>query len=210
MKIEEYSFRQLHHNYVLIKDVGDRFHMYNTEFQCIEGDNSLLTYGYIDHSAGLTFEILCFAKKSENGGIELRPGNDNTSFKIRYDGMLGEIEVIPYDIRLMEFQAKVDMIDKGYRGSYELELIRKHTPIDADRDKQFPDDVCAYLIKSGVRSEKIWVRTQTIMDGKVAGVLMNEPHSAAFGLKRGDVVKLVSVPVQGGMVTVIETPDIYG
>lgn len=64
MKIGQYSFRDLHHNYVLIKDVADRFRLYNLEFQCLEGDNSLLTYGYIDHTAGLTFEVLCFAKKT--------------------------------------------------------------------------------------------------------------------------------------------------
>lgn len=209
MKIGQYSFRDLHHNYVLIKDVADRFRLYNLEFQCLEGDNSLLTYGYIDHTAGLTFEVLCFAKKDENGGIQLRPGKDATSFKIRYDGMIGDIEIIPYDIKLAEFQRKVDMINEGYKGSQELELIRKHTPIDNDRDKQFPDDVCAYLFKTGVQTERIWVRTETVIDGKVAGTLINKPHSKEFGLDIGDMVKLVSVPIQGKQVTVIETADIY-
>lgn len=38
---------------------------------------------------------------------------------------------------------------------------------------------------------------------------MNEPFSDAFGLNVGDMVKLVSVPVNGGQITVIETADIY-
>ena len=115
MRIEDYSFRELNHQFVLIKDVADRFRLYNMEFQCLEGDNSLLTYGYIDHEAGLSFEVLCFAKKDENGAIQLRPGNDTVTFKIRYDGMLGDVEVIPYDIKLAQFQKKVDMVNEGYK-----------------------------------------------------------------------------------------------
>ena len=209
MRIEDYSFRELNHKFVLIKDVADRFRLYNMEFQCLEGDNSLLTYGYIDHEAGLSFEILCFAKKDENGSIQLRPGNEKVTFKIRYDGMIGDIEIIPYDIRLAEFQSKIDMINDGYKESEELEMIRKHTPIDRDRDKQFPDDVCAVLIKSDMKPERIWVRTETIVDGKIVGKLINQPFSDAFGLNVGDMVKLVSVPVKGGQITVIETADIY-
>ena len=209
MKIQDYSFRELHHNYVLLKDIASRFRLYNLEFQCVDGDNSLLTYGYIDHSAGLTFEVLCFARKDANGGIQLRPGKDSTSFKIRYDGMLGDVEVIPFDIRLVEFQKKVDRVTAGYSGSSNLELIRKHTPIDNDRNKQFPDDVCAYLFQSGVQTERIWVRTEDIVDGKVVGILINQPRSEKFGLNKGNLVKLVSVPVEGRQVTVIETAEIY-
>lgn len=209
MRIEDYSFRELNHQFVLIKDVADRFRLYNMEFQCLEGDNSLLTYGYIDHEAGLSFEVLCFAKKDENGAIQLRPGNDTVTFKIRYDGMLGDVEVIPYDIKLAQFQKKVDMVNEGYKESKELEMIRKHTPIDGDRDKQFPDDVCALLFKNGVRPEKIWVRTETIIDGKVAGRLINKPFSDGFGLNIGDMVKLISISTDGGTTTVVEIADIY-
>lgn len=205
MRIEDYSFRELNHKFVLIKDVADRFRLYNMVFQCLEGDNSLLTYGYIDHEAGLSFEILCFAKKDENGSIQLRPGNEKVTFKIRYDGMIGDIEIIPYDIRLAEFQSKIDMINDGYKGSDDLEMIRNHTSIDRDRHKQFPDDVCAVLFKSDMKPERIWMRTETIVDGKIVGKLINQSFSDAFGLKVGDMVKLVSVPVNGGHITVIET-----
>lgn len=209
MRIEDYNFRDLHHNYVLIKDVTDRFTLYNLEFQCVEGDNSLLTYGYIDHTAGLTFEVLCFAKKDENGLIQLRPGKESISFKIRYDGVLGDIEIIQPELVASEYQRKVDTINEGYEVNTELEQIRNHTLIDNDRSKQFPDDVCAILFKEGVQTEQIWVRTETIIDGKIAGCLINKPYSDAFGLDIGDMVKLVSVPVQGKYVTVIENTDIY-
>ena len=209
MTINDYSFRDLYHKYILIKNIDRKLNMYNMEFVCHEGDNAILTYGYIDHEAGLTFEVLCFANKNEAGGIELRPGNESVSFKIRSGSIDGDIEIIPYDIRLMEFRDKVDMINDAYAVSKELELIREHTSIDNDRDKQFPDDVRAMLFKNGVQTELIWVRTETIIDGKVAGVLINQPHSDAFGLKLGDMVKLVSIPLETRYATVIETSDIY-
>ena len=44
-KIEDYGFRQLAGNYVLLTNMPmERFRLYNSEFQCLEGDNALLTY----------------------------------------------------------------------------------------------------------------------------------------------------------------------
>ena len=208
-RIEEYSFRELVNHYVLITNVGDRFRLYNMQFQCLEGDNALLTYGYIDHEAGLTFEVLCFANIKPSGHVELRPGNPNTTVKIRYDGMVENIAVVPYDISMAEYADKVRMVKEGYRYSDELEEIRKYEALDGDRDAQFPDDVLTVFIRNGINPEKMWVRTEKIIDGKVAGILLNESYSSAFGVHKGDIVRLVSVPVNNGRMTVADTPDLY-
>ena len=209
-KIEDYGFRQLAGNYVLLTNMPmERFRLYNSEFQCIEGDNALLTYGYIDHEAGLTFEVLCFAKVHPNKKLEFRPGNEKTTFKIRYDGMVGDIAILPYDISMAEYLGKVKMVSEGYNHSEAVSEIRKYEAIDTDRHPQFPDDVCALLFKEGVQMERIWVRTNQIINGKVAGTLLNQPNSPKFGLNRGDVVTLVTVPADGRKFTVVEMPDIY-
>lgn len=209
-KIEDLSFRKLAGNYVLLTNIPmERFQLYNSEFQCLEGDNALLTYGYIDHQASLSFEILCFAKYIPEKRIELRPGNSKISFKIRYDGMVGDVVVLPYDISMAEFHNKVKMVSEGYRYSDDVEEIRKYDLIDSDRHPQFPDDVGALLFKEGVQMEKVWVRTSAIINGKIAGYLLNQPHSSKFDLKRGDMVTLVSVPTKEGRFTVVEIPDIY-
>lgn len=209
-KIQDYNFRQLAGNYVLITNMPmERFRLYNSVFQCLEGDNALLTYGYIDHEAGLSFEVLCFAKVHGNNRIEFRPGNDTTTFKIRYDGMIGDVLTLPYDISMAEYSNKVKMVSEGYDHSDAVKEIRKYEAIDADRHPQFPDDVGALLFKEGVQMEKVWVRTNQIINGKVAGVLLNNPNSPEFGLRRGDVVTLVSISANGRRFTVVETSSIY-
>ena len=209
-KKEDYCFRQLAYNYVLLTDIPrERFRLYNSEFQCLENDNALLTYGYIDHDAGLTFEILCFAKYKSENVVELRPGNPNVSFKIRYDGITSDIEILQYDISMAEYKEKVKMVQNGYRHSDDIEEIRKYEALDLDRHPQFPDDVGALAYKVGYRMERMWVRTEKIVNGKVVGTLLNQPKSDVFGLNRGDFVTLVSVPAKNRRYTMIEPSDLY-
>lgn len=179
--------------------------MYNTEFQCLEGDNALLTYGYVDHEAGLSFEVLCFAKYGPDKHIELRPGNDKTTFKIRYSEMIGDVEILPYDISMHEFYKKVKIVSEGYYYSDQLQAIRMFEAIDADRHPQFPDDVGVLLYKEGLQMERVWVRTSSIENGKIVGTLLNKPHSSGFGLNAGDKVTLVPVPVNGRTYLVIDS-----
>ena len=209
-QINSFSFRQLAGHYVLLTNIPrERLHVYHSEFLHLEGDNALLTYGYIDHNAGLSFEVLCFAKVFENGKLELRPGNESISFKIRYDGMVGDVVILSYDISMAEYSKKVKMISEGYNHSDEVNEIRKFKEIDADRHPQYPDDVKALLFKDGVKTEIVWIRTNKIIDGKIAGILLNQPNSPMFGLNRGDIVTLVLISVDGRKVAVVETPDIY-
>ncbi len=209
-KIEDFGFRQLAGNYILLTNIPmERFRLYNTEFQRLEEDNALLTYGYVDHEAGLSFEVLCYAKYAPGKKIQFRSGNPTISFKIRYDGMKGDIAVLPYDISMSEFQDKVKMVSEGYYYSDDIQEIRKYEALDEDRHPQFPDDVGALLFKTGVQMEKVWVRTSAIINGKVAGYLLNQPRAAEFGLKIGDMVTLVSVPTKERRFIVVETPDIY-
>lgn len=90
MKISEMNFRELAYNYVLFSDVKpEKFGVYSQTFSSEPGDNAVLTYGYIDNQAGLSFEVLCCARKNSDGSIELRDSKDDTSFKIRYGGIEG-------------------------------------------------------------------------------------------------------------------------
>lgn len=209
-RIENYSFRQLADHYVLLTDIPQElFRLLNTEFQCIEGDNALLTYGYIDHEAGLTFEVLCFAKFHPYEQLELRPGNDKTTFKIRYDEMRGNVHIVPYDISMNEFQKKIKIIEEGYYHNEQLKEIRLFEVIDEHRDQQFPDDVSALLYKTGHPMERVWVRTDTIENGKIVGILLNQPNSDVFGFNQGDRVVLVMVLANGRRFLVVEVPDVY-
>lgn len=57
--------------------------------------------------------------------------------------------------------------------------------------------------------ERVWVRTDTIENGKIVGILLNQPNSDAFGFNRGDRVALVMIPANGRRFLVVEVPDVY-
>ena len=58
--------------------------------------------------------------------------------------------------------------------------------------------------------EIIWVRTSRIIDGKIAGYLLNQPNSSEFGVSQGDVIKIVPVHLEDGTVkAVADFPWIY-
>lgn len=208
-KIDEFGFRDLYHQYLLIVADEGWLRSFAPEFQRIEGDNALLVYGYVDHPAGLTFEILCYAKRHPDGGTELRPGNGKVSSKIRYDGVRGLLIPIDYDVKMEEFRGKVTIVNEGYRTSDDMEAIRNYKKLDGSRHPQFPDDIHVYLVVPEVKLEKIWVRTEKIVDGHVAGTLLNQPHTNQSGLNMGDLVKIISIEGDRGPVLVIDIPQLY-
>ena len=212
MKINEFSFRQLAYNYVLFYNISpDRFAPYALSFGAKDGDNAVLTYGYIDNDAGLSFELLCCAKRHPDGRVELREGKEDTSFKIRYDGIQSDVEVMLYSVLLDNYQKKVDMIMSSYGAGTDLEKIRKDTTFDADRYQSCPDDIGVLFFKPGVQMEIIWIRTSRIIDGKIAGYLLNQPNLSEFGVNQGDVIKIAAVRLEDGSVkAVADFPWIYG
>lgn len=79
------------------------------EFPNYHDANALLLYGYIDHEAGLTFEVLS-AARHENDTTTLFPGNDEISVKLRSES-IGDEEIVllnkltpnAYDEKLSKF-----------------------------------------------------------------------------------------------------------
>lgn len=109
-------------------------------FASEKGDNEIFLFGYIDHYAGLSFEVLYYAKREENGHLILRNPNDNVSMKIRYDDIEGDIDYYENDI-LYKYQIKPNMISRHYGYGTELELVRNDTSFDNRRYEVFPDDI---------------------------------------------------------------------
>ena len=89
--ITDFSFRQLHHRYVLLlmdnasSTAKITFSMLNPRSK----DNALLLYGYIDSTAGLSFQTMCPAYYSEDGNVELAPADPACVMRMRYDAMQG-------------------------------------------------------------------------------------------------------------------------
>lgn len=186
--IKKFNFRMLHHNYVLI--VNPEESLINTvgrEFEMIPGDNAILTYGYIDTEAGISFEVLCIGRYTEDQPIQLREGAPKTSFKIRYDSVSGEVMNLEFNEYFLSFYKKVKRIDEGYKSNEVAEAFRQIEGVDQFRHPQFPDDLLVYFVKDGLKTEQMWVRLCDMKAGLLAGHLMNEPYSD-FGIHQGELV----------------------
>lgn len=181
---EDFNFRELTCGTVMI--LNDRnLAVVKKAFPHKEGDNAIFACGYIDHTAGITFEVLCVGNYDEKA-MEFRAGNPTTSMKLRYDSIDGEI--LPLKDNFMpQLQDKVDMVRNGYKVNDAILKGRNSGVFDDFRHPQFPDDVILLFYKEGLQPEMIWCRIEAEKEGRPAAILLNEPN-ADFGLHRGDMV----------------------
>ena len=66
MKYKEAGFRALYHRFSAFMLI-DRLREAVKGFPKAESANSILTYGYIDHSAGFTLEVLAAGERTAKG-----------------------------------------------------------------------------------------------------------------------------------------------
>lgn len=201
---ENFNFRDLTNGLVLI--VNDRnLNTAKKVFESRETDNAILACGYVDHTAGVSFEVLCLGEYGPNGNIELRRGNPTTSFKLRYGSVTGII-VLLEDQMIPALQDKIDMVREGYKVSDAVMKARNSTIFDDFRHPQYPDDMLILFLKKGVQPEGIWCRVEGEEDGRPAAVLLNEPN-ADFGVHQGNCISFGWTEVEGEMKGIAILPD---
>lgn len=64
MKCSEVGFRAFYHNFIAVT-MKDNLKAVVQDFPGADKVNCVLTYGYIDHTAGLTLELLAAAFKND-------------------------------------------------------------------------------------------------------------------------------------------------
>ena len=200
---EDFNFRDLTNGLVLIVDLK-AVAVTGKEFEHKNDDNAVLCCGYIDHTAGITFEVLCIARVEADGNIEYRTANPTVTFKMRYDSVEGEIILLNED-RVQTYQDKIDMIQKGYQVSEEIMKARNSTAFDDFRHPQFPDDLLLYFIQEGSQREGIWCRCNGEKDGRPTAVLLDKPYQD-FGVQCGDSISFEWTKAEEKMVGIARTP----
>lgn len=185
------SFREIERQFVIIN---------NPKFVkltgCQKEANSILCYGYVDNSAGLTYETVA-ATLLLDGDYSILDTIKCISLKIRANSVSKE-EVIPIKNKALfkQYSYIVDNVNEFYYKDPEREECREVRELDQFRHAEFPDDVQVLFVKEGVRPEGIWVRTKKLIgreDGTVLleGRMLNNPH-ADFGVTINDTVLFAS------------------
>lgn len=158
--------------------------------------NSLLCYGYVDRTAGVTYQTVAAAWYVD-GDYSIVDTAQVISMKIRADSISKE-EIIPIQNKALfkQYAHIVENIDEFYYTEPEVEQCRKIREIDQFRHADFPDDLQVVFIKDGIRPEGIWVRTTKFLGGEgstflLEGTMLNTPH-ANFGVTAGDTIMIGS------------------
>ena len=193
--IDQFNFRQLHHQYLLLVNDDDNLSVLKlTSFPHEENDNALLLYGYIDRTAGLSFELLAFANVKWDGSIQYRGSSTDTVMKFRYDSIKGTLISVPYSDVMKLYQWKVDSCNANFRVDPAVEAFRDIKCIDSSRHPQYPDDLIVFFVRDGLKPEGIWCRICGQRNGHICGELLNAPYGF-FGVTQGDIVEIEPIRV---------------
>lgn len=202
MKIKNAGFRSIYHQIVFIESkdmVSEMKDCFKTldAFEINDDSNGILAYGYVDSTAGFTFEVLCAAYKNGEQ-FSYNRGNDKIRFIIRMrDFENAEVFVIEkndyFRAVFEEFKIKTAMIDKSYKGNnLNIEKMRGIKELDGSRHLIYPDDILTYLVKQGIESERVWLRCCDMGENCLKGVLLNEPYQD-FNFHAGDILNFIIV-----------------
>ena len=194
-------FREYYHKYLLVYQNPASCGLDKLGFGINPGDNCMLAYGYVDHTAGLSLHILCSACETKQGLLRLGSVSNGSTMTMRYNSENGNIRSLGSLIPNEAFFNKIRMVNEGYKGSADLEILREYEDIDLLRHPQFPDDMRVKFIKPGLQGEEIWCRMEGISDNLIMGTLLNEPYGD-FGIHEGDSVGILTGNVDGQMMAV--------
>lgn len=187
MKYSEVGFRAFYHNFIAAP-IKDNLKDLVKDFRGADKANYILTYGYIDHTRGLTLEVLAAAFKNDEGFV-FEDGDTKISSKIRIGSVMDD-ECFYFDDEAGKlYKRYADKIEslKSYTGGDGVEESRNMHFLDKLRSPEYPDDVLVYLLKDGNELEGCWVRIEALGENNMIGTLLNEPDQD-FDCHKGEKI----------------------
>lgn len=188
MKLYEYSFRDLFHQFILLPfDKDDvNFAKIAAAFPHYEDANALLLYGFIDHEGALLFEVLSTAYYTEEKGT-LFPGDSEISAKI-HAGAIREKEIFILNRPgPTVYNDKVGLINISYKANKGLADCRRILELDPHRHPDYPDRVAVVFYDQEKEPEYCWVRCEGCRPPHIIGTLLDEPKIMT-GIHRNEKV----------------------
>ncbi len=187
LTVDNLNFRDMYHEICFLSVNGNISKtMKSSDLPRPKEANGVLVYGYIDHEAGFTFEVLGWGFY-DHGKISPFAGNKEVSSKLRRSSVADCIIVFANHVDLSSYQDKIDMVKETYSSTDSVEITRGIESIDNSRNTDYPDDVLVYLLAENKDPEGCWVRCLGVDENEIKGRLLNEP-SQNFGVHSGDVI----------------------
>lgn len=187
MTYKKTGFRVLYHQFCAFP-ADEKTKRLIADFPGAEKADCVLVYGYIDHEAGLTLEILAAGIHNKDG-FRFFDTNENVKSIIR----IGSVENVDFayfadeDGELKKrYAAKIKMLDH-YLPDEEVLKTREMGFLDDSRHEHYIDDVLVYLTRDGFSPEGCWVRICGLSDHAIVGILLNEPNQD-FDFHMGDKI----------------------
>ncbi|WP_296256819.1 SseB family protein [uncultured Ezakiella sp.] len=188
MKYSEVGFRAFYNNFIAVP-LKDNLKDLVGDFPGADKANYILTYGYIDHTTGLTLEVLAAAFKGDEGFL-FAAGNTEISLKIRIGSVMDD-ECFYFDDEdgkmYKSYADKIESLKIYYAGD-EVEESRNMRFLDPSRSPEHPDDLLVYLLKDENELEGCWVRIEALGEHNMIGTLLNEPDQD-FDCHAGDKIE---------------------
>ncbi|MBC8753511.1 hypothetical protein H2O64_02435 [Kordia sp. YSTF-M3] len=175
---------QLANRWIRINELDASFAKLLGEFK---GSN-LFGYVYIDHTAGITLDVIKLFNVVEDEIVfQKSPVDENTRIICRFDDFInaGEITILTdKGVAKHSLQLPNDIMSV-YAKSH-LEAFRTSETFHQFRAEGFPDDIQVLLPPIGdLKPELIWVRVENYENSILTCQLLNKPHQN-FGIGLND------------------------
>lgn len=173
------------------EELFERINNYELE----EEVNSMILLPYVDHTAGLSFQMVasCLLK---NGKLTIYERGDDfkTLSNYRYSSLKNvEFEYLDTldlnaDFDIETYKGHAMEIFHLYNDNDKLLALRNLELLDEVREPEYPDDVFVGFFKKGFGGEGMWVRYEDFEETDFYGILLNQPEQN-LGVNKGDRVK---------------------
>lgn len=189
MKYSEHGFRPLYKNYCIYR-LNHVIRGALSDCPGIDEADGIMVYGYVDHEAGNTLEILALTKYIDDEKYSFVKVPDEARYFLRIGPLMNdEFQFVDYGETsnlYQQFQVKVERLFV-YDVNENLARTRTISFLDEFRyDKSF-DDVKVILHKDGLELEGVWAKIKSLSNGIFRGILLSEPKQD-FGVKAGDQI----------------------
>lgn len=191
MKYADCGFRPLYKNFCIFP-LNSIIRKALEDHPGIDEAEGVMVYGYVDHEAGNTVELVALTKKMDDVRQSFIKLTDSARYFIRIESIKDEeFQYVDHGNSPMyePFKSKIDLL-APYDVNENLAKSRAFAFLDEFRYEKNFDDVKIVLYKEGLRPEGVWAKIESLDNGSFIGTLLNEPNQD-FGVSMGDPVAFI-------------------